>query len=173
MSVSGILSSLYNYGTQATQNKMTQFKAEFQQLGQDLQSGSLSAAQSDFAALQLLGPQASSTSPAQSGNAIGQDFTQLAKDLKAGNTSAAQQDYAKIQQDLQSQLGKMHHHHHHAGGGGTETIGSLMSQLGQDLQSGALTSAQQTYNTLQQDFQMFAQGSGSSTASSGSISVSA
>ena len=63
MSVSGISSSsLFDYNTQSVQNKMQQFQQEFQQLGQDLQSGNLSAAQSDFATLQQYAPQTNSTS---------------------------------------------------------------------------------------------------------------
>ena len=61
MSASGIsLSSLLDYNAQSTQSvqsKKQQFEKEFQQLGTDLQSGNLSAAQSDFATLQQLGPQ--------------------------------------------------------------------------------------------------------------------
>jgi uncharacterized protein YukE len=57
MSVSAISgSSFFDYSTQNVQNKMQQFQQEFQQLGQDLRSGNLSAAQADFATLQQLGP---------------------------------------------------------------------------------------------------------------------
>jgi hypothetical protein len=49
-----------------------------------------------------------------------------------------------------------------------------MGQLGQSLQSGKLSSAQQAYSTLQQDLQQFAQNSGQTQASlqSGSNSFS-
>ena len=170
MSVSGISSSsLFDYNTQSVQNKMQQVQQEFQQLGQDLQSGNLSAAQSDFATLQQYAPQTNSTSSSssQSNNPIAQEFAQLGKDLQSGNTSAAQQDFATIQQDFQSkstqsQSTEGHHHHHGGGGGGSgaDAISQMMSQLGQDLQSGNLTSAQQTYSSLQQEFQQFAQTSG-------------
>jgi outer membrane protein assembly factor BamD (BamD/ComL family) len=73
MSVSGISStSLYN--TESSQNNLQQIQQTFQQLGQDLQSGNLSAAQSDFAALQKLVPQANSTSSSQSNSPIAQAF---------------------------------------------------------------------------------------------------
>ena len=170
MSVSGISSSsLFDYNTQSVQNKMQQVQQEFQQLGQDLQSGNLSAAQSDFATLQQYAPQTNSTSSSssQSNNPIAQEFAQLGKDLQSGNTSAAQQDFATIQQDFQSkstqsQSTEGHHHHHGGGGGGSgaDAISQMMSQLGQDLQSGNLTSAQQTYSSLQQEFQQFTQNSG-------------
>src|SRR5271166_1372245 len=114
MSVSGISSSSFaNYGSQSIQNRMQTARQEFQQLGQDLRSGNLSAAQSDFATLQQFGPQSSSSSSTQSTNPITQDFNQLSTDLKAGNTTAAQQDFAKLQQDFQSQSTQSTHHHHH------------------------------------------------------------
>jgi len=174
-SISG--SSLFDYNTQSIQNRAQQFRQEFQQLGQDLQSGNVSAAKADFATLQ----QTHSTSSSQSNNAIAQDFNQLSQDLQSGNVSAAQQDSAKIQQDLQTQAGQVHgHHHHHGGGGsGSSEISQLLQQLGQSLQSGNLTTAQQAYNSLLQDFQQFSQNGGVSSgqalplSSSNSISVNA
>jgi hypothetical protein len=66
------------------------------------------------------------------------------------------------------------HHHHHVGGSGGSAIHQLLSQLGQSLQSGNLTAAQQAYSTLLQEFQ---QSNGLSQASSpfssNSISVTA
>jgi soluble cytochrome b562 len=183
MSVSGISSSslLDYYSAQDVQNKMKQFQQEFQQLGQDLQSGNLSAAQSDFATLQQLMPQNSSTSSAQSNNPIAQAFSQLSQDLQAGNLSAAQQDYSTIQQDFQNQAAQMHGHHHHHGGGGSaaSAISQLFDQLGQALQSGDLSTAQSVFSSLQQELQQLSQtgvassAQKSSPSSSSSISVSA
>ncbi|HEX3354257.1 MAG TPA: hypothetical protein VHS34_15660 [Terriglobales bacterium] len=165
MSVAGILSSslvsLFN-DNQTIQSKKQTFQQEFQQLGQDLQSGNLSAAQTDFASLQQLGPQA--TASAQSSSPIGQAFNQLSQDLQSGNVAGAQQDYATIQQDFQKQAAQGHHHHHGGGGGNNNAISQLLEQLGQALQSGNLANAQQAYGTLQQDFQQYAQNSGSLTA---------
>jgi len=164
MSVAGISSSsLFAYNTQSIQNRMQQFQQEFQQLGQDLQSGNLSAAQADFATLQQSRPQTNSTSSSQGNNPIAQEFNQLAQDLQSGKISAAQQDYATIQQDFQNQAGQMHHHHHHHhgnGGNGASAISQLMDQLGQALQSGNLSAAQQAYGTVQQDLQQFTQRNG-------------
>ena len=178
MSVSGISSSnLFDYSTQSVQNRRQQFQQEFQQLGQDLQSGNLSAAQADFAALQQLGPQTNSTSSAQSNNSIVQAFNQLAQDLKSGNVSGAQQDFSTIQQDVQNKTTHMHHHHRFpVDGSGGGAISQLLNQLGQSLQSGNLAAAQQAYRTLMQDFQPFAQSNGLSTSpqsGSNSLSVSA
>jgi len=162
MPVAGISSSnLFDFTSQSVQNRKQQFQQEFQQLGQDLQSGNLSAAQTDFATIQQSGPQISSTSSNQNTSPIAQDFKQLSQDIQSGDISAAQQDYAKIQQDFQSQsAGKHGHHHHQGGGGGASAISQLMQELGQDLQTGSLSAAQQAYSTLQQDFQQFAQNTG-------------
>jgi outer membrane protein assembly factor BamD (BamD/ComL family) len=163
MSVAGISSSnLFDFNTQSVQNRQQQFQQEFQQLGQDLQSGNLSAAQTDFTTFQQSGPQISSTSSNQNTSPIAQDFKQLSQDIQSGDISAAQQDYAKIQQDFQSQSSGKHGHHHHqgGGGGGASAISQLMQELGQELQTGSLSAAQQAYSTLQQDFQQFAQNTG-------------
>jgi outer membrane protein assembly factor BamD (BamD/ComL family) len=178
MSVSGISStSLYN--TQSTQNNLQQIQQTFQQLGQDLQSGNLSAAQSDFATLQKLVPQSSSTSSSQSNSPIAQAFSQLAKDLQSGNLSAAQQDYTTIQQDFQNQATQGqtqategHHHHHGGGSSGSNDITQLLDDLGQSLQSGDLSSAQSAFTTLQQALTQNT-GQTSTQPSANSVSVTA
>lgn len=95
-----------------------------------------------------------------------QAFNQLSQDLQSGNVAGAQQDYSTIQQDFQKQAAQGHHHHHGGGGGDSNSsaISQLLQQLGQALQSGNLSTAQQAYGTLQQDFQQYAQNSGSLTA---------
>ena len=147
MSTSSISSSMFT--------QLQQFQQEFQQLGQDLQSGNLSGAQSDFATLQKDLPQANSTSTStstsESNSPIAQAFNQLAQDLQSGNLSAAQNDYSTLQQDFQSQASQMHHfHHHHSGGSQQSQASQLFDQLGQDLQSGNLSSAQSDFSSLQQ-----------------------
>jgi hypothetical protein len=180
MAALGILSSgLLQYGAVKS---MQQSRQAMQQLGQDLQSGNLASAQTDFASFQQLLPQAGSSSSSTSSstsqtssNTISQEFNQLGQDLQSGNLSAAQKDYAAIQQSEQNQnQTQTHHHHHHHGGGGGD-INQLMAQLGQDLQSGNLSNAQQAYGSLQQDLQQFGimTSSTDSSSSSNSISVSA
>ena len=174
MSVSGILSSsLSSYNVQSMQSQMKQFQQEFQQLGTDLQSGNLTTAQSDYAALQ---PSSSATQTSSSPNtgSIAQAFNQLGTDLQSGNLTAAQQDYSTIQQDAQNQSSQVHHHHHHHGGGGSQenAISQMFQQLGQDLQSGQLSAAQQAYGSLQQDLQQLTPLAGASSNAS-SVSLSA
>ena len=170
MSVAGISSSnLFNIND-SRESVQSEMKQEFAQLGQDLQSGNLSAAQSDFATLTQMEPQStssSSSSSAASESPIAQAFAQLSKDLQSGNLSAAQQDFATIQQDMQSnavQSGGHRHHHHGGGESGQSTISSLFSQLGQALQSGDLSTAQQVFSTMQQDFQQAGQSTSGTTA---------
>jgi outer membrane protein assembly factor BamD (BamD/ComL family) len=100
MSIFGILSSsLSHYQLGAAR---TPYQQTFQQLGQDLQSGNLSAAQSDLATLQKAISQTATTS-----DPVTQAFHQLATDLQSGNLSAAQKDFSTLQQDLQAS----HFHH--------------------------------------------------------------
>src|SRR5579872_5807069 len=135
MSIAGIASSslFQNSVVQQTQNRFQQIQSQFQKLGQDLQSGNLTQAQSDFATLQqelpngrrfaALNANASSattgasSSASSNSNPILQAFQSLAKDLQSGNLSAAQQDFATIQQSAQQpqasgQSNHGHHSHH-------------------------------------------------------------
>ena len=198
MGIFGIASSILGQVASATNqnpNKL-QMKQGFQQLGQDLQSGNLSQAQSDFSSLQQLlpsGQQSSLLTPAsgaQSSSPLAAAVSQLAQDLKSGNTAATQSDLATVQRDVQ-QLGQQqgagqaHHHHHHGGGESSQSsseqnaVSTLFGQLGQQLQACNLSGAQQAYSTMQQDFQQFALNNSSSAtgapsaASGASFSVSA
>jgi outer membrane protein assembly factor BamD (BamD/ComL family) len=172
MSVSGIASSILfaPISSQKLPSRDQEIQQEFQQLGKDLKSGNLSAAQTDFVTLQN-GLQPSNSSSTSQTNPIAQDFTQLASDLKAGNLSAAQKDFTALQQVLNTASNantagaQGHHHHHHAGeSSGSDSANSIggsitqaFTQLGQALQAGNLPNAQSAYTTLQQDFQLFTQ----------------
>ena len=177
MSVTGVSGSSFYLpsSTPTGQIRSQQIQQQFKQLGQDLQSGNLKQAQSDFTALQQnLPSQAQNTlNTAQSSNPLTQEIAKLGTDLQSGNLTGAQGDFATLQQDVQQQqgAGQVPHHHHHHGGGGSQTsqpdsqssVASLFSELGQALQSGNLSTAQQTYASLQQDFQQSAS-SGAATS---------
>jgi len=165
MSTSSISSSMFS--------QLQQFQQEFQQLGKDLTSGNLTAAQADFATLQKDMPQTSSSTTAQSSNPIAQAFSQLSQDLQAGNLSAAQQDYANLQQDFQSQAPHGHHHHHRSSGGEQSQFSQLFQQLGQDLQSGNLSGAQSDWSSLQQLLQDKTSSTGPSGTTYNPVSVTA
>jgi outer membrane protein assembly factor BamD (BamD/ComL family) len=158
-------------------SQLQQIQQDFQQLGKDLQSGNLSAAQSDFATLEQNMPQTSSTSntsTSESSNPIAQAFSQLSQDLQAGNLTAAQSDYSTIQQDFQNQASQSHHHHHHHLGGSQDSQASqLFAQLGQDLQSGNLSNAQSDFASLQSLLQNNTSSSTSSAPTYTGVSVTA
>jgi hypothetical protein len=178
--LSAILSPAPN--SQNGPGNFQQIQKEFQQLGQDLQSGNLTQAQQDYATLSQNLPAAQSSttaSTANNSNPIAQAFTALSQDLQNGNLSAAQQDYATIQQDFQQQqqqqgTSQVHHHHHHGGGGGggqqSNQISQALNSLSAALQSNNLSSAQTAFATLQQDLQQFESGGSSSTGSGTSSS---
>jgi outer membrane protein assembly factor BamD (BamD/ComL family) len=181
MSVSGISTSSffeYDYESDSVQSEMQQVQKEFQQLGEDLKSGNLTAAQTDLVTLQQLGAPGTSTASSSSSssstqytNPVAQAYSQLSQDLQSGNLSAAQQDYATIQQDLQQGPPTHHHHHHGDSGSNGNGISQLFDELGQDLQSGNLTAAQQAYSTLEQDLES-SQNSGTTSNSSSAASSS-
>lgn len=173
MSIASIASStLLHYSGQATQSNRQKWQQGLQQLGQDLQSGNLSAAQTDFATLQQLSPQIGSASSTQRNSAIAQEFTQLGTDVKAGNTTAAQQDFQQIQQQVSpTAAGTVHHHHHHVQQIGRDDVTQALQQLGQQLQAGNLAGAQTAYTALQQQLQSWGQAGAASTPSSTSAGL--
>jgi outer membrane protein assembly factor BamD (BamD/ComL family) len=179
MSVLGIGgSALLGYLTQNLQGSKRQSQNEFQQLGQDLQTGNLSGAQSDLATLQQNSPFASASSTSRSSSSLSQVFHQLSQDLQTGNLSAAKQDYSTIQQDFQNltalrQALGGHQRHHHAGSSASNSsaVSQLFSELGSALQSGNLSNAQQVYSSIQQDLLQY--GADGGTPGSGAVSLNA
>jgi hypothetical protein len=176
MSISGI-SSNYQQQIGATAATLQQ---QFQQLGNALQSGNLSSAQSDFASLQAAFSQASTTSSASTSAAtassataspVSQAFNQLASDLQSGNLTAAQKDFSSVQSGIKDNSNgtpsfpHFPHSHHHGGGGGgvsssQDSLLQQLSEVGQNSSSSStsLAGAQQAYSTLQQQLQQFALG---------------
>jgi len=153
MSISAILNSnLSQYQLGGASNP---YQKQIQQLSQDLTSGSLPAAQSDFATLQKALSQPA-TIPASASDPVAQAFNQLATDLKSGDVAAAQKDFSTIQQDLQNKGGPStkHFHHYRPLSTGSEDS-SIQNPLLQDLNqfglkaaSGDLAGAKQAYGAL-------------------------
>ena len=86
-------------------------RSDFQALANDLQTGNLTNAQTDFASLLQDAPQLQTTlqttavtSPALSA------FSSLSASLQAGDLTGAQSAMSTLQQSVQ---GHHHHHHHH------------------------------------------------------------
>ena len=157
MTVSPVSTTLQTYQNRTPQNNLQKFQQEFQQLGADLQSGNLSAAQGDVTALQQLGAPGSSSSSSSSpsssssslSNPISQALNQLSEQLQSGNLSGAQQDYSNLQQNLQRPAHMHHHHGHHVSGTPSTPVDNELLQLGQSVQTSSQTSAQQAYSALQ------------------------
>jgi hypothetical protein len=169
-------SSLFQaYNTQSTQIKFQQIQSEFQQLSQDLQAGNLSQAQQDFAALQQNLPGAQVQPSSAVAGRLAQAFQALGQDLQSGNLSAAQQDFATIQQTAQQRAAggaHGHHHHRHASGAqnqnqSNDAISQAFGDLGQALQAGNLSQAQQAYTTIQQDLVNYLPGALSNPGAAG------
>ena len=103
MSIAAVSTNLSEYTAGATnQSRINQFQQGFAQLGQDLQTGNLSAAESDFATLPK--PGEAPGSPSQIDSPIEESFLQLRDNLQSGNLTGAQQDYKEIQQDVHNRL---------------------------------------------------------------------
>lgn len=87
---------------------------------------------------------------------VAQELQQLGQDLKSGNLPAAQSDFATLRQDAQPSLDAVLHHRHprfqEAAASQGQTA-EVFRQLGQELQSGNIAAAQQTYAALLRDFQ--------------------
>ncbi|MBZ5642078.1 MAG: hypothetical protein LAO19_04905 [Acidobacteriia bacterium] len=165
---SGILSVLNSSRPQPGQNRFQQIRGEFQQLGQDLQSGNLSGAQQDFTALShnlpglsqsgssannfsnLLNSLAGSSSTGT--NPLTQAFQQLGQDLQSGNLQAAQKDYTNIQQTAQQEVQQGaqpsagHRHRHHRVDSDQDSSSSSPSSSSQQANPVA-----QAFSTLAQD----------------------
>jgi outer membrane protein assembly factor BamD (BamD/ComL family) len=128
------------------------FGEDIRQLGQDLQSGDLSAAQQDLTSLQQDGS-SGSASASHSNNPVSQAFNQLSVDLQSGNLAGAQEANTNIDQDFpnasQGQSESLHRFIN--GSGGTSQANPLFLELGQELQNGTLSTAQQSYNALTPD----------------------
>ena len=174
MSVSGISSnSLFNFVAEGLQSKRHAFRSEFEQLGKDLQSGDLVAAQKDFAALQQLQADQTGSTPDASVDPLQAALKKLAQDLQTQDTNAVQKDYANVLHVYQNHASPVHRHHAHSSGE-SDAIRQSITELGQALRAGDLRAAQQAYSALQQEFQTLSNWTSetSSNATNG-VSVSA
>lgn len=178
MSVNGISISLFsdaNHSIPPKQPllKIHEFKQEFDQLGEDLQSGDLSAAQADFVALQRLESRGISDHAIHPDNPVSKLFTQLAQDLQAGDLSAAQRDYSSLQNAFQRVAAHKQRELH---GELATQIHQALHVLGKALQAGDLATAQKAFAVLKQDLQRLAESQGDGAPPSpkaGSVSVTA
>ncbi len=134
----------------AIQSNYQQLRKQFTQLGQDLSAGNLTQAQTDFVTLsQAASTQFGSNSP------ISKALNTIGQALQSGNLSAAQQAFASLPAGMtQPNAVSTHFHGHHGNGHGG--FQQELAQLGQALQSGNLTAAQQAFTAVQQSWQTMA-----------------
>jgi outer membrane protein assembly factor BamD (BamD/ComL family) len=167
MSVSGVSSSnSLNQSMQAWQARTQKIQNEFQQLGQDLQAGNHTQAQSDFSTLSK-----NISSPMQSNGALSQAFSALGTALQSGGLAVAQKAYTTLQQGVE-QAGHAHTRHHHTEDSSQTTSASsgsslsqLFASLGSALQSGNLSAAQTAYSGLEQGLTQLDSSSGNGSQS--------
>jgi soluble cytochrome b562 len=114
MTISGVSSCSSNDpAMQQMDSRFSKIRQAFDNLGNALQSGNLSDAQSAFGALsQLRADGSQGTSGAQganSNNPVANDMAAVGQALQSGDLAAARSAFAKVQQDARS----AHHGHHH------------------------------------------------------------
>ena len=142
MSVAGI-TSINSTQLANVQRNLQRVQNEFKQLGQDLQSGNLTQAQADFVTL--------SQSLASPPNFVGP--TALNKQAGAGSPLPPTN---LVGPTALTQSPSASHHRVH--------LHQALNQLGQALQAGNLTAAQQAFATMSQIWQQFTSSSASSSA---------
>ena len=147
MSVAGIasagLSQLANI-----QRNYQQVRSEFKQLGQDLQAGNLTQAQTDFVTLsQSAASQFSGNSP------VAKTLNTLGQALQSGNLSGAQQAFASLPSHIVGPCAVPHSAH-------PGSASAQQSAFSQALQSGNLTVAQQAFSAMQQSWQQMGSNGG-------------
>lgn len=91
------IAAIHSQGPSPLTTYYHQRAVDLKQLGQDLQSGNLSAAQQDFNSIQSLGQ----NGPFPNGEAFAvsarqQDFTNIGQALQAGDRDGARQAFAKL-----------------------------------------------------------------------------
>ncbi len=114
-SISSISSSNPAYQNYNAGN-VQQTTQDFEAIGNALQSGNVSGAQSALTTFQqaLAGSnnsQSSSTQPFGKNSQANTDYQNLVSALQSGNLTSAQQAYTGLQKDLKP-VHKGHHHHH-------------------------------------------------------------
>jgi hypothetical protein len=146
--------------SQSSHSRFQQIQNEFEQLGQDLQSGNLTLAKKDFTNLSQDIPSAQQNNKSP----IAKAFGTLGQALRSPSLSAAERASSTV----------------NSTGSRNGSLAGDLGSLEQALQSENLLSARTAFATLQKDFEQFATGSsyssmntsGSSTQSSGTLNLS-
>ena len=142
MSIAGIASTAFAQLANVQRNYQ-KVQSEFKQLGQDLQAGNLTQAQADFVTL------SQSLASNQQTGAV----------TSAGSSPASPPNFVRpnaVGQLTQAHSAPGSHHGIH--------FRQALSQLGQALQAGNLTGAQQAFATMEQIWQQFGSSAAASTS---------
>jgi hypothetical protein len=132
----------------------SRFRVSFSSWGRTSNQGISARCSKTIARLapELPSGQSSTTGANSSTSTLAKAYQALGQDLQAGNLPAAQQDLATIQQSAQQGAGEAHGHRCHPHGGSVSQQTSALQQdfgaLGQALQAGNVSSAQQVYASL-------------------------
>jgi hypothetical protein len=151
---------------QQQQNPLQQMRKDFSQLASALQSGNLSAAQSDYSKIQQLMQQNGSalSTGSTSANSVQKDFSALGQALKSGDIGQAQTAFSQMQKDFQAtrqaSIVAPAAEDQYVPSTSQQQALSVKQQVQQDyaqltssLQSGDLTGAQSAFASLQQALQ--------------------
>ena len=144
MSVAGI-TSINSTQLANVQQNLQKVQNEFKQLGQDLQSGNLTQAQADFVTLS----QSLSSPP----NFVGPTAVQQAAGTTAGSS---QNSPSTVGPTALARSASASHHRVH--------LRQALNQLGQALQAGNLSAAQQAFNSMSQIWQQFTRATSSNAS---------
>jgi hypothetical protein len=159
MSVAGIASAGLSQ-LASLQRNYQQVRSEFKQLGQGLQAGNLASAQADFVTLsQSAASQFSGNSP------VTKALNSLGQALQSGNLPAAQQVFASLPSHIVAPCAVNYSAHGGSASAQQNTFSQAVGQLGQALQAGNLTMAQQAFSAMQQSWQQMESNGGSSATS--------
>jgi hypothetical protein len=147
MSVAGIASAGLSQ-LASLQRNYQQVRGEFKQLGQDLQAGNLTQAQTDFVTLsQSAASQFSGNSP------VAKALNSLGQALQSNNLTGAQQAFASLPSHIVGPCAVPHSVHAGSSSAQQSAFSQALSQMGQALQTGNLTAAQQAFSAMQQSWQ--------------------
>jgi len=147
MSVAGIASAGLSQ-LASLQRNYQQVQGEFKQLGGDLQAGNLTQAQTDFVTLsQAAASQFSGNSP------VAKALNSLGQALQSGNLSGAQQAFASLPSNIVGPCAVPRSAHSRSTSAQQGAFSQALNQIGQALQAGNLTAAQQAFSAMQQSWQ--------------------
>jgi hypothetical protein len=147
MSVAGIASAGLSQ-LASLQRNYQQVRSEFKQLGQDLQAGNLTQAQTDFVTLsQSAASRFSGNSPAAKAICC------LGQALQSGNLAGAQQAFASLTSHVVGPCAVPHSVHTGTSSAQQSAFSQALSQMGGALQADNLMVAQQAFSAMQQSWQ--------------------